>query len=141
MSDTRTGAERIADERQRQLTSAAPCGECDASGTLDGSTRCHACGGSGEAGWTPDHDDGHFCGELAMAAVCYAAPGRVYVRRSTAVGLHFVDPWPFSPRWDKRPYDGNVLEKHPSPGQRIRMLEKAGALVAAEIDRLLRMGK
>lgn len=70
-------------------------------------------------GWTAEHDadittDGewHTSGQLAKAAACYA------------VG----DPagWPWGAAWWK-------------PGaSRIRELEKAGALIAAEIDRLLR---
>lgn len=108
-----TGAERIAAERQRQTE---------------------------KLGWTPAHDAEHTDRSLALVAVCYAACSageRAYVRREFAAGVKFIDPWPCSwaPRWDRRPYDGNVLQV-PTLAQRIRMLEKAGALIAAELDRL-----
>jgi len=68
-------------------------------------------------GWTFEHDDQHDDGELAMAAACYAA-----WPQDTLYGL-----WPFDAEWDKR-------KKH----DRIRQLTIAGALIAAELDRLLR---
>jgi hypothetical protein len=73
----RTGIERIADERQRQIDA---------------------------EGWTPEHDDEHTNDSLAMAAVCYAAPRRVYVRDEFAAMVAFKDPWPWDDRWDKRKY-------------------------------------
>jgi len=81
-------------------------------------------------GYTPEHDDEHCTGDIALAAVCYAAPEPVYVRHGP--GMLFRDPWPWDRRHDKRHArsDGNV--------GRIRDLAKAGALIAAEIDRLLR---
>jgi len=112
----------------------ADCYECK------GAKKCAKCKGVGKHAWTVDHDDHHGGGELAMAAACYAAPERVLVERRTLQGAAFVDPWPWDRRWDKRytrPVDPNLrglmLEK------RIRELEKAGALAAAEIDRLLRL--
>ncbi len=98
-----TGAERIAAERQRQIE---------------------------QEGWTAEHDDQHTEGELAWAAVCYAAPGWVFRRAvSEREETLYFDPWPetWGKHWDKRC-------KH----SRIRELEIAGALIAAEIDRLLR---
>lgn len=91
-----TGADLIAAERQRQMA---------------------------KEGWTPAHDDEHVSGELAWAAVCYAAPGSVY-----SDGSDMVDPWPWAKEWDKR-------DKH----DRQRRLVIAGALIAAEIDRLRRL--
>lgn len=105
-----TGVERIAAERARQVE---------------------------KEGWSPEHDDEHDDGSLALAAVCYAAPVRVYVRQVFAAGESFFDPWPWDEGADRRSYDGNVL-KDPTDDERIRLLEKAGALIAAEIDRLLR---
>lgn len=93
-------------------------------------------------GWDAEHDDEHDAGELAMAAICYAAPRPIYVRDNNhrGRGVLFVDPWPgwWAKKWDKRPRaaDGDLRE--PTSEERIRMLEKAGALIAAEIDRLLR---
>lgn len=108
----RTGAERIAAERERQIDS---------------------------EGYTPKNDDEHDGGQLALAAACYASPERLYVQREFAAGVSFVDPFP--DHWpDSRPYNGNVL-KDPTDKQAIRLLEKAGALIAAEIDRLLRKSR
>ena len=107
------GVKRIATERQRQID---------------------------VEGWTPDHDDEHGGGEMAWAAVAYAAPGAIYrssgfrdLRHARGGGeISFIDPWPWDRGWDKR-------TKHaPNRLQRIRDLEKAGALIAAELDRLLR---
>lgn len=106
----RTGVELIAAERERQVK---------------------------KLNWSPEHDDEHDAGELAAAAACYAAPERIYTRDEYADSVHFVDPFPW-PDGDRRPYDGNVL-KTPTHAQRVRLLEKAGALIAAEIDRLIRL--
>jgi hypothetical protein len=82
-------------------------------------------------GWTPEHDDQHTNGELAWAAVCYAAPGCVGKPNGSngGFGLSFVDPWPnrWDKSWDKR-------KKH----DRIKQLVIAGQFIAAEIDRLKR---
>lgn len=90
--------------------------------------------------WTPEHDDEHECGEMAMAAACYATPTILYEVEQRANAVTFSDPWPWDDCWDKRPHEGNVLldNKLESPEKRIRQLIKAGALIAAEIDRLLR---
>jgi hypothetical protein len=71
-------------------------------------------------GWTPEHDDRHADEELARAAACYATP------RLLGGSLPPQD-WPWAVKWWK-----------PTPDDRIRELEKAGALIAAEIDRLQR---
>lgn len=113
------GVERIAKERQRQIDD-----EC----------------------FDKDHDESHVDGELPMAAVCYAAASAAtpvyYMRGSELGGFEFNDPWPedWDARWDKRPRNRMNELKKPTPAQRIRMLEKAGALIAAEIDRLLNAG-
>jgi len=78
-------------------------------------------------GWTPRHDDAHVNGELAAAGACYAlVPGE------EPAGTDLPDEWPEG--WDEQWWK-------PSPNNRIRELEKAGALIAAEIDRLLRIKK
>lgn len=77
-------------------------------------------------GWTPEHDDKHVHGQLAQAASCYA------VATVPHYAGHYPVQWPWSPRWDKRPGPSSDVFG------RIRALEKAGALIAAEIDRLLR---
>ena len=77
-------------------------------------------------GWTPEHDDWHFDGSLAVAAACYATQanqglheGGMKVRESV---LRY---WPWDWNWWK-----------PTPDNRIRELVKAGALIVAEIERL-----
>jgi hypothetical protein len=112
-----TGAERIAAERERQMK---------------------------VEGWTPGHDDEHEDGELAAAAVCYTAPRPVFERRDYGNEVRFLDPWPESwdSEWDKRPRsEATEALRKPTRKERIRMLEKAGALIAAEIDRLLRAAR
>lgn len=76
-------------------------------------------------GWTSEHDDKYYCGELSDAAVCYATRG--YWRNSQRNPAYYMM-FPFSPEWWK-----------PTPDDRIRELAKAGALIAAEIDRLQRI--
>jgi len=95
-------------------------------------------------GWTAKHDDKHMQGELAWAAVCYAAPGRVYSRVYINDGggpcITFNDPWPWDPVWDKRAARTPVFPPCAEAARtlRLRDLVKAGALIGAEIDRLLR---
>lgn len=91
-------------------------------------------------GWTAEHDDAHRNGELALAAICYASPRAVYARGDRATGVSFDDPWPFDPDWDKRPFDGNTIRdpEEWTSAKRLDLLVKAGALIAAEIDRLRR---
>ncbi len=97
-------------------------------------------------GWSAEHDDEHDCFEMSMAAVCYAAPERIYIERHSAIGVSFFDPFPDD--WsdkrfaygERRDNPGNVP---PDPDtytrdERIDLLVKAGALIAAEIDRILR---
>lgn len=71
-----------------------------------------------EEGFTPEHDKQWIRGQLAEAAACYAHPYRLLTK--------FY--WPFDKSWCK-----------PTPQDRIRELQKAGALIAAEIDRLLKL--
>ncbi|MEI8244598.1 MAG: hypothetical protein WCI51_02140 [Lentisphaerota bacterium] len=70
-------------------------------------------------GWTVEHDRQWKDGELAIAAACYSLPEK---RLSISFRKKI---WPWDLRWWK-----------PSPANRIRELQKAGALIAAEIDRL-----
>ena len=112
----KTGIELIAEERQRQIE---------------------------KEGWSAEHDEQHTKGELALAAALYASPIPLFERRETHGAVTFKDPWPWwdqieitrygdgsttkVPAWDKR-------AKH----SRLRKLVIAGALIAAEIDRLQR---
>lgn len=70
-------------------------------------------------GWTFDHDDRHSSGELATAAIAYLLTDRDPLFKRERF-------WPWPDGWK------------PSPEDRIRELTKAGALIAAEIDRLQR---
>lgn len=82
-------------------------------------------------GWTPEHDDQHRHAEMLLAAICYAetAKGLQYGHRLDGIREFVVDPkWPWKPFWFKPSED------------KIRNLVKAGALIAAEIDRLQRKG-
>jgi hypothetical protein len=83
-----------------------------------------------EEGWTSEYDDSFMLGELADAAACYAMD-KIY-RDFQFINVLTVKEkiWPW--------YHGKFK---PTPGNRIRELEKAGALIAAEIDRLLRAEK
>lgn len=114
----KTGIELITEERTRQIE---------------------------KEGWTPEHDKQHETGELSAAAACYAVNGhpkklRVQIHRDAESrffsgntgdrgdrkllpeGWYDAFPWE---GWDKR-------SKH----DRIKSLTIAGALIAAEIDRI-----
>ena len=121
-SDKKTGVQLIAQERRRQIE---------------------------VEGWTAEHDAEHEDGELAMAAACYSATDKIYVIQKYANAFTVRDPWPFEDRWDKRyGYGSNAYGKGneganylPDPKtytneERVDLLVKAGALIAAEIDRL-----
>jgi hypothetical protein len=95
-------------------------------------------------GWTPEHDDKHIVGELLSASVCYVLAGDCLANAKNLMGPdHKETPavltqeileqrfgcgvaWPWEWHW---------LKISPDP---IRNLAKAGALIAAEIDRLQR---
>lgn len=77
-----------------------------------------------EEGYTPDHDDDHGT-ELVPAAIAYALA-------STPKEWEEDDETPDSLRW--WPWDSASFK----PSGDVRDLVKAGALIAAEIDRRLR---
>lgn len=86
-------------------------------------------------GWTPEHDAQHTAGELALAGAAYAAgiplfkEERRYTNGDTRLPhLYMVNAWPWDAHWFK-------------PKDRIRDLTRAGALIAAELDRLLAAGE
>ena len=92
-------------------------------------------------GWTPEHDDWHKCGELAIAAACYAAhagarvvieaydltgtgTGMVETKKWVSSAQEFVGRmWPWARKWWK-------------PRSTRRNLVRAAALLLAEIERL-----
>lgn len=104
-----TGAERIAAERRRQIE---------------------------QEGYSVEHDLAmpYEDGALVFAAICYATPQaqRSMVRLPKMGSEPFPVAWP----WTSETWKG-CPDQNPSIEDRIRELEKAGALIAAEIDRLI----
>ena len=91
----------------------------------------------------PRHDDGHTDCSLAIAAACYAAPVPIFYCEHGLNRVVFLDPWPW-PAEDKRErwIDGKLKAPDAlTTKRRIRDLVKAGALIAAEIDRLQRAAR
>ena len=81
-------------------------------------------------GWSAAHDDEHTDGSLAVAAACYATQeNQGLYERGKKLRELVLEHWPWERRWWK-----------PTPNDRVRELAKAGALIAAEIDRLQRLG-
>ncbi|MFI7786924.1 hypothetical protein EN46_26570, partial [Citrobacter amalonaticus] len=81
-------------------------------------------------GYTPEHDDAYDGGELTRAAACYArhvsARGGIYAENPAAYQAEGVpDDWPWAEEWWK-------------PASPYRDLEKAGALILAEMERINR---
>jgi hypothetical protein len=70
-----------------------------------------------DEGWTPEHDDTHTGNELVDAAVCYLLYSKTHPD-------HMPISWP----WEDEAW-------RPSP-EHVVNLVRAGALIAAEIDRL-----
>lgn len=92
-----------------------------------------------DEGYTAEHDQEHHNSALAWAAVCYAAPQEIFYvseephRDPDGVmvrSLRWWEPWPKN--WRRRPMPHSSTRT-----SRIEDLTKAGALIAAEIDRLL----
>ena len=94
-----------------------------------------------QEGWTPEHDDQHAGGQMALAAGCYAMfasasdrqratadlPGSLASLGKTITGwAAWLQIWPWHRSWWK-------------PTTRRRDLVKAGALIIAEIERLDRI--
>lgn len=79
--------------------------------------------------WKPGHDDIHTRDELAYAASVLASPEPVFIQRTGRHHILFQRPEPWG-GWDDQ------LRRWRS--DRLRSLEIAGALIAAEIDRLER---
>lgn len=80
-------------------------------------------------GFTYAHDQQHAGGELIWAASGYLYAARIALQHGLADPLPVPETWPFEERWWKPSDDP------------IRNLEKAGALIAAEIDRIQRKTK
>lgn len=77
-------------------------------------------------GWTPEHDDEHRMAELGLAGLSYVSLAASQVRmHGMCVKERLPMYWPWKSFW--KPSEDPV-----------RNLVKAGALIAAEIDRLQR---
>ncbi len=79
-------------------------------------------------GWTPEHDDEHDDGSLAMAAVCYAEHANAdhwVCSYCQDEDRKIPERWPWDPKWWK-----------PTNNDARRDLVKAAALLVAEIERL-----
>jgi hypothetical protein len=78
-------------------------------------------------GYTPEHDDAHDRAELAAAARCYLTCAEIQMSiGDTDLAKELDETWPFEPdAW--KPSDDPI-----------RNLVHAGALIAAEIDRVQR---
>ena len=105
-----TGVELIAAERERQVSA---------------------------EGWTPEHDATHDERQLVWAAMCYAganlAQAGLYEEYASRADKseHCPANWPWEP--------GSYKPANPKNAEgQVRNLAKAGALIAAEIDRLVR---
>lgn len=75
-------------------------------------------------GYQPEADAAWTDGQLAAAAVCYASTAKMREKGQ----INVYECWP-------RGFDPNMFK--PSPDNRLRDLVKAGALIAAEIDRII----
>jgi hypothetical protein len=103
-----TGTELIAAERERQQS---------------------------EERWTPKHDDQHVNGAMVEAAIRYAFESRRRGLKASAAKEFLRHPWPWDDfYWKPSPGIGQTIED----ADAVRMLVKAGALIAAEIDRIQR---
>lgn len=87
--------------------------------------------------WTPEHDDEHLDSELADAASCYTDIASALVNCPDVdlevLKRHYIEGYHGNPYW---PWEANSLKPSRDP---VENLVKAGALIAAEIDRLLRL--
>lgn len=117
-------------EEKNEMPQAAPSGETGASATAAlRDVVAERARHTSVEGWTAEHDDTHHAGEMADAAACYAATGRVFFADHHNVGRGYEafttyrDAWPWADKWWK-------------PKNRRRDLVRAGALILAEIERL-----
>jgi len=88
-------------------------------------------------GYTEKQDSQYVCSELTDAAIIYAMRGYWKKRLNPLIIGNESEPglmWPFAPEKFKP-------SQQEYPNGRIRDLIKAGALIAAELDRLLAVEK
>lgn len=80
-------------------------------------------------GWSESHDDDHADASLLAAAECYIAHARFAIRQQPYAPVDRGDGAPVGWPWHANDY---------KPKDPMRNLVRAGALIAAEIDRLQR---
>jgi hypothetical protein len=85
-----------------------------------------------DEGFDADHDDKHTLGDLSLAATAYARIGSATIRGASA------DEFPVDMMMAEGEWPSEWEEYWRPSDDPIRNLVKAGALIAAEIDRLLR---
>jgi hypothetical protein len=88
-----------------------------------------------EEGWSAGDDEQHDSGELSRAAAVYAKDVADRLEQEsygfdTSGPSLFPTDWPWDKKWWK-----------PTPDDPVRQLVKAGALIAAEIDRIQALGE
>ncbi len=81
-----------------------------------------------EEGFDQKHDEQHSAVDLAVAGACYALAGVVNDPAEPIIGPVVKEYWPFAKKWWK-------------PKDDRRNLIRAGALIAAALDRLEAEGK
>ena len=90
-----------------------------------------------QEGWSEEHDTEHRQEQLVRAAACYALPRWLRDRSIWGMPLRRLL-WAWDEQWWK-PAPTHLSDD--PRADRIRELEKAGALIAAEIDRLQAEGE
>jgi len=126
-------AQRLGEGSMRWRTALSPRTEADAdraSGGGDQAARdvlAERARQVSAEGWTPEHDDEHFHGDMARAASSYALKAASHASEHPGIATWLATAadkaWPWDSKWWK-------------PGDPRRMLVKAGALLLAEIERL-----
>lgn len=140
----------VTDAAAMSVSEPSVCSACNGTGDADNAAEdeCRDCSGTGKPnadvvretavrliqqerdrqiaveGWTPEHDDEHADGEMLRAAVIYLHHD---TDRAAPMNGNIPLSWPWDAKWWK-------------PKDRVRNLERAGALCLAEKDRLERMG-
>jgi len=82
-------------------------------------------------GWDAEYDDEQEDGQLASAAACYALQNYKSYFQISCYDNYFIDLYDILWPWDEEYWKPTHVK--------IRNLEKAVALISAEIDRLLRL--
>ena len=77
--------------------------------------------------WGDPREEAYSSGELSRLAACYAVSEKIYFQRQYPHDIRFIDVHPFESR---------TLSHTTTKEERINDLVRAGALIAAEIDRL-----